>query len=37
MSLGPIRELCAGPKPGGVSTFTQRQSKRGKKKREEGG
>jgi len=25
MSLGPIRELSAGPKPGRVSTFTKRQ------------
>lgn len=25
MSLGPIRELSAGPKPGGVSTFTTRE------------
>lgn len=24
MSLGPIRELSAGPKPGRVSTFTKR-------------
>lgn len=35
MSLGPIRELSAGPKPGGVSTFTEteRMSKRSKKER----
>lgn len=27
MSLGPIRELSAGPKPGGVSTFTEEKER----------
>lgn len=36
MSQGPIRELSAGPKPGGVSTFTKRlreEAKKARKKR----
>lgn len=40
MSLGPIRELSAGPKPGGVSTFTKRLrewAKEARKKEREGG
>lgn len=38
MSLGPIRELSAGPKPGGVSTFTTRLREVAKEvKREMGG
>lgn len=40
MSLGPIRELSAGPKPGRVSTFTKRLkegAKEARKRRREGG
>lgn len=35
MSLGSIRELSAGPEPGGVSTFTNRRG--GKDRKPSGG
>lgn len=36
MSLGPIRELSAGPKPGGVSTFTKTQNEQEARKKDRG-
>lgn len=33
MSLGPIRELSTGSKPGGVSTFTKTQNEQKKQER----